>query len=95
MLWRITRQILSDVSGISTTRLIVGVISAMVEKELGGRNFGFDSLKYMNRDKEEKGILSRDCLPPEPRLPAATRHHRLEEHHRGTTAKLQTGLNVP
>ncbi|CAL8386890.1 unnamed protein product [Boreogadus saida] len=28
---------------------------AMVEKELGERNFGFDSLKYMNHDKEEKG----------------------------------------
>ncbi|CAL8237195.1 unnamed protein product, partial [Boreogadus saida] len=27
-----------------------GVISAMVEKELGERNFGFDSLKYMNCD---------------------------------------------
>ena len=40
----------SDVSGISTTRLVVGVIAAMVEKELGERNFGFDSLKYMNRD---------------------------------------------
>ena len=52
-------------SGISTTRLVVGVISAMVENELGERNFGFDSLKYMNR--EEKGIVARDCLPPEPR----------------------------
>ncbi|CAL8362364.1 unnamed protein product [Boreogadus saida] len=28
----------------------------MVEKELGERNFGFDSLKYMNRDMEVKGI---------------------------------------
>ena len=36
-------------SGISTTRLIVGVISAMVEKELGERNFGFDSLKLNMR----------------------------------------------
>ena len=26
----------------------------MVEKELGERNFGFDSLKYMNCDMEEK-----------------------------------------
>ena len=26
----------------------MGVISAIVEKELGERNFGFDSLKYMN-----------------------------------------------
>jgi hypothetical protein len=31
------------------------------------RNFVFDSLKYMNRDKEEKGIVARDCLPLEPR----------------------------
>jgi hypothetical protein len=41
--------------------LIVGVISAMAEKELGERNFGFDSLKYMNLDMEEKGIVARDC----------------------------------
>ena len=27
----------SDVSGASTTRLVVGVISAKVEKELGGK----------------------------------------------------------
>ena len=40
----------------------MGVISAMVEKELGERNFGFDSLKYMNCD-----------MPP-----VATRHHRRE-----------------
>ena len=32
----------------------------MVEKELGERNFGFDSLKYMNCDM----------------LPVAARHHR-------------------
>ena len=31
--------------GSSTTRLLVGVISAMVEKELGEKNFSFDSLK--------------------------------------------------
>ncbi|CAL8259298.1 unnamed protein product [Boreogadus saida] len=70
-----------------------GVVSitvlAMVEKELGERNFGFDSLKNMNRDMEEKGIVARDCLPPGPRcpLPAATRHHRREAPPpRGTTA---------
>ena len=57
VLWRITRQTL--VSGI-ITRHVVGVISAMVEKELGERNFGFDSLKYMNCD-----------MPP-----VAARHHR-------------------
>ena len=34
----------------------------MVEKELGERNFGFDSLKYMNCD-----------MPP-----VASRHHRHE-----------------
>ncbi|CAL8250008.1 unnamed protein product [Boreogadus saida] len=44
-----------------------GVISAVVEKELGENNFGFESLKYMNRDMEEKGIVAYDCLPPEPR----------------------------
>ena len=34
----------------------VGITSAMVEKEMWEKNFGFDSLKYMNRDMEEKGI---------------------------------------
>ncbi|KAK0136816.1 hypothetical protein N1851_026988 [Merluccius polli] len=38
-------------------RLVVGVNSAMVEKELGERNFGFDSLKSrLKRYMEEKGI---------------------------------------
>ena len=47
----------SDVSGASSTRLVVGVISAMVKKELGERNFGFDSLKSrLNRDMGENGI---------------------------------------
>ena len=46
-----------------TTILIMGVISAMVEKELGERNFGFDSLSRLNRDMEEKGIVARDCCP--------------------------------
>ena len=41
----------------------------MVEKELGERNIGSGSLKYMNRDMEEKGIVAPDCLPPEPRCP--------------------------
>ncbi|CAL8336095.1 unnamed protein product [Boreogadus saida] len=41
----------------------------MVEKELGERIFGFDSLKNMNHDMEEKGIVARDCLPLEPRCP--------------------------
>ena len=39
----------------------MGVISAMAEKELGKWNFGFDSLKYINRDMEEKGIVARNC----------------------------------
>ena len=38
-----------------------------VENELGGRNFGFDSLKNMNHDIEEKGIVGGECLPLEPR----------------------------
>ena len=63
----------SDVSGTSTTRFVVGDISAMDEKELGERNFGFDSLKpRLNRDTEEKGIVARDCLPPEPRCEITT-----------------------
>ena len=34
------------------------LISAMVEKELGESNFGFDSLKSrLNHDMEEKGIV--------------------------------------
>ncbi|CAL8388825.1 unnamed protein product [Boreogadus saida] len=41
----------------------------MVEKESAERNFGFDSMKYMNRDMEEKGIVACDCLPPEHRCP--------------------------
>ncbi|CAL8336564.1 unnamed protein product [Boreogadus saida] len=47
----------------------------MVEKELGERNFGFDSLKYMNHDMEEKGIVARECLPLEPRFPLPRDHH--------------------
>ena len=35
----------------------------MVERVLGEGNFGFDFLKYMNQDIEEKGIVARDCLP--------------------------------
>jgi hypothetical protein len=41
----------------------------MVEKKLGERKFGFVSLKYMNQDMEETGIVARDCLPLEPRFP--------------------------
>ena len=67
VLWRITRQTLF--SGIFTTRLVVGVISAMVEKELGERNFGFDSLKYMTHDMEEIGIVARYFLQLRLRFP--------------------------
>ena len=50
----------------------MAVVSAMVEKELGNRNFGFASLKSrLNCDMGEKGIAARDCwdsatgaLPP-------------------------------
>ena len=48
----------------------------MVIKELGERNFGFDSLKYMNHDMEEKGIVGHECLTLEPRFPLP-RDHRL------------------
>ena len=53
----------------------------MVEKELGERNFGSDSLKYMNHDMEEKEIVARECLPLEPRFPLP------RDHRRGTTAE--------
>ena len=36
----------------------------MVEKESGERNFGFDSLKYMNCDMEEKGIVAPEGPAP-------------------------------
>ena len=49
---------------------------AMVVKVLEVRNFGFDSLKYMNHDMEEKGIVARECLLLEPRFPLL-RDHRL------------------
>ena len=43
----------------------MGVILAIVEKELEDRLVDFDSLKSrLNRDMEEKGIVARDCLPP-------------------------------
>ena len=45
----------------------MGVISAKVENELGGRNFGYDSLKNMNSDMEEKGIVGGECLQLETR----------------------------
>ena len=54
--WRITRRTL--VYGISTIRPVVGVISAMVENELGERNFGFDSLKSWTTTWRRKGLLA-------------------------------------
>ena len=59
MLIHVLRVRFSDVSGISTTRHLVGVISAMVEKELGQRNFGFDSLK--SRQLRHGGEMN--CCP--------------------------------
>ena len=47
---------------------VVGVISAMVEKELGERNFGFDSLKYMNCDMLPAAGF---CEAPPPRSTTA------------------------
>ena len=81
VLWRITFWFFA-ISGISTTRLVVGVISDMVENELGEINFGFDSLKYMNHDMEDKGIVASDCLPLEPRFPLPA------SRCRGTTASV-------
>ena len=54
----------------------------MVEKELGERNFGFDSLKYKNHDMKEKGIVARECLP-------------LESRCRGTTSSALQEAEVP
>jgi hypothetical protein len=40
-------------------RLVVGVILALVEKDMGERNFGFDSLKSrLKRYMEEEGIVA-------------------------------------
>ena len=52
---------------------VVGVISAMVEKELGERNFGFDSLKYMNCDTPQVAARHhrREAPPPGSGQPAA------------------------
>ena len=63
VLWRIKRRVLWYFHN----ETVVLVVSAMVEEELGERNFCFDSLKYMNHDMEEKGIVAGGCLPSEPR----------------------------
>ena len=54
----------------------------MVEKELGNEIW-LDSLKYMNRDMEEKGIVALDCLPLKPRCRGTTAegHHSLCANH--------------
>ncbi|CAL8379100.1 unnamed protein product [Boreogadus saida] len=59
----------SRMEGLVRENTIIVSIEAKVEKELEENNFGFDCLKYMNHDMEEKGIVSRDCLPPEPGAP--------------------------
>ena len=61
----------------------MGVISAMVEKEFGERNFGFDSLKYMNRDMEEEGIVAQGHVPTL-HLDASKKTARLWKAHCGT-----------
>ncbi|CAL8337610.1 unnamed protein product [Boreogadus saida] len=66
----------------------VGDISAMVENVLGG-NFGFYSLKNMNHDTEEKGIVGDECLPLEPRFPLP------RDRCRGTTASALQEAEVP
>ena len=56
----------------------------MVQKELGERNFGFDSLKNMNHDMGEKGIMAANVS----RLSPASRC-------RGTTASALQEAEVP
>ena len=63
-----------NTSGSLTSLVFPAIISAMVEKELGEINFGFDSPKYMNRDMEEKEIVAGDCLPLEPCCPLPRDH---------------------
>ena len=63
------------VSGISTTRLLLWVISAMVKKELGERNSGF----WLPEVQEPRNGAERDCcecLPLDPRF-LLPRDHRL------------------
>ncbi|CAL8358183.1 unnamed protein product [Boreogadus saida] len=87
-------QVVTHLVGSKGGRHPDGVI-AMVEKELGERNIGSGSLKYMNRDMEEKGIVARACLPPEPRcpLPAPWRRWCLGSGQRALSAP--TGLRDP
>ena len=57
----------------------------MVEKELEERNFGFESLKYMNCDIEETGIFSRRSLAA---------HCRGAAPQRSTTARQRAAGNA-
>ena len=82
----------SDVSGIPKMRLVVGVMSAMVEKEFGEMNFGFAALKYMNREMKEKRIVTSDCLS-EDKSPTAHRRQRAAGLRRETIASLT--LTIP
>ncbi|CAL8310427.1 unnamed protein product [Boreogadus saida] len=56
-------KMLLSLEGAASNKVLLPLWLSMVEKELEERNFGFDSLKYM----EEKGIVAHDCL----QLPAA------------------------
>ena len=67
----------------------------MVEKELGERNIGSGSLKYMNRDMEEKGIVATDCLPPEPRCPLPAPWWWCSSGQRAAGLSAPTGLRDP
>ena len=62
-----------------------------MRRKWGERNFGFDSLKYMNRDMEEKGIVGRACLPPEPRSRSAA----VVPRQRAAGLSAPTGLRDP
>ena len=63
----------------------------MVEKELGGRNFGFDSLKSrLNHDMKEKGIVAQDFLPlPVARTTDASPHRRRLPRHEDAEGPLR------
>ena len=66
---------------------MVGVITAMVEKELGERNFCFDSLKSrLKRDMEEKGFVAECGLPEE-----LLRHRRRSLHTTGRSEQWSVG----
>ena len=45
----------------------MGATQPYLKRYWGERNFGFDSLKYMNQDMEEKGIVAGEPRCPVPR----------------------------